>query len=104
MIDSCSYKQSTLLPRARAALAANRRFGAAEQRLARAIRMAPDRRADWAPALEDARFYGRLAEARALNEQQNYDQALQAVIPLARAGGRRGRDAAQSHVNASLVG
>jgi len=70
------------------------RFGAAEQRLARAIRMAPDRRADWAPALEDARFYGRLAEARALNEQQNYDQALQAVIPLARAGGRRGRDAA----------
>lgn len=69
------------------------RFGAAEQRLARAIRMAPDRRADWAPALEDARFYGRLAEARALNEQQNYDQALQAVIPLARAGGRRGRDA-----------
>ena len=70
------------------------RFGAAEQRLARAIRMAPDRRADWAPALEDARFYGQLAEARALNEQQNYDQALQAVIPLARAGGRRGRDAA----------
>lgn len=70
------------------------RFGAAEQRLARAIRMAPDRRADWAPALEDARFYGRLSEARALNEQQNYDQALQAVIPLARAGGRRGRDAA----------
>ncbi|HAI24616.1 MAG TPA: hypothetical protein DCM35_08845 [Alcanivorax sp.] len=70
------------------------RFGAAERRLARAIRMAPDRRDDWAPALEDARFYGRLAEARALNEQQNYDQALQAVIPLARAGGRRGRDAA----------
>ncbi|WP_414433649.1 cellulose synthase subunit BcsC-related outer membrane protein [Alloalcanivorax venustensis] len=70
------------------------RFGAAEQRLARSIRMAPDRRADWAPALEDARFYGQLAEARALNEQQNYDQALQAVIPLARAGGRRGRDAA----------
>lgn len=70
------------------------RFGPAEQRLARAIRMAPNRRNDWAPALEDARFYGRLAEARALNEQQNYDQALQTVIPLARAGGRRGRDAA----------
>ncbi|MEH6707373.1 MAG: cellulose synthase subunit BcsC-related outer membrane protein [Alloalcanivorax venustensis] len=70
------------------------RFGPAEQRLARAIRMAPDRRNDWAPALEDARFYGRLAEARALNQQQDYDQALQAVIPLARVGGRRGRDAA----------
>ncbi len=70
------------------------RFGPAEQRLTRAIRMAPERRKDWAPALEDARFYGRLAEARALNQQQNYDQALQAVIPLARAGGRRGRDAA----------
>ncbi|MTI51757.1 MAG: tetratricopeptide repeat protein [Alcanivorax sp.] len=70
------------------------RFGPAEQRLARAIRMAPNRRKDWAPALEDARFYGRLAEARSLHQQQNYDQALQAVIPLARAGGRRGRDAA----------
>lgn len=70
------------------------RFGPAEQRLARAIRMAPNRRNDWAPALEDARLYGRLAEARALNDQKNYDQALQAVIPLARAGGRRGRDAA----------
>jgi len=70
------------------------RFGPAEQRLTRAIRMAPERRKDWAPALEDARFYGRLAEARALNQQQNHDQALQAVIPLARAGGRRGRDAA----------
>lgn len=70
------------------------RFGPAEQRLARAIRMAPNRRNNWAPALEDARFYGRLAEARALNDQKNYDQALQAVIPLARAGGRRGRDAA----------
>ncbi len=69
------------------------RFGPAEQRLTRAIRMAPNRRNDWAPTLEDARFYGRLAEARALNEQRNYDQALQAVIPLARAGGRRGRDA-----------
>ncbi|MEQ8260477.1 MAG: cellulose synthase subunit BcsC-related outer membrane protein [Alcanivorax sp.] len=69
------------------------RFGPAEQRLTRAIRMAPNRRNDWAPALEDARFYGRLAGARALNEQRNYDQALQAVIPLARAGGRRGRDA-----------
>ena len=70
------------------------RFGPAEQRLARAIRMAPDRRNDWAPALEDARFYGRLAEARALHQKENHDQALQAVIPLARAGGRRGRDAA----------
>lgn len=70
------------------------RFGPAEQRLARAIRMAPDRRDDWAPALEDARFYGRLAEARALHQKENHDQALQAVIPLARAGGRRGRDAA----------
>ncbi|QVL44193.1 MAG: BCSC C-terminal domain-containing protein [Alcanivorax sp.] len=70
------------------------RFGPAEQRLARAIRMAPNRRKDWAPALEDARFYGRLAEARSLHQQQNYDRALQAVIPLARAGGRRGRDAA----------
>lgn len=70
------------------------RFGPAERRLARAIRMAPGRRDDWAPALEDARFYGRLAEARALHQQQNYDQALQAVIPLARVGGRRGRDAA----------
>ena len=70
------------------------RFGPAEQRLARAIRMAPDRRNDWAPALEDARFYGRLAEARALHQKDNHDQALQAVIPLARAGGRRGRDAA----------
>ena len=70
------------------------RFGPAEQRLARAIRMAPNRRKDWAPALEDARFYGRLAEARSLHQQQNYGQALQAVIPLARAGGRRGRDAA----------
>ncbi|MEP1897574.1 cellulose biosynthesis protein BcsC [Alloalcanivorax venustensis] len=70
------------------------RFGPAEQRLARAIRMAPDRRNDWAPALEDARFYRRLAEARALHQKENHDQALQAVIPLARAGGRRGRDAA----------
>ena len=70
------------------------RFGPAEQRLARAIRMAPERRDDWAPALEDARFYGRLAEARALYQKETYDQALQAVIPLARAGGRRGRDAA----------
>jgi len=70
------------------------RFGPAEQRLARAIRMAPERRDDWAPALEDARFYGRLAEARALYQKETYDQALQAVIPLARAGGPRGRDAA----------
>jgi thioredoxin-like negative regulator of GroEL len=70
------------------------RFGPAEQRLARAIRMAPERRDDWAPALEDARFYGRLAEARALYQKETYDQALQAVIPLARVGGRRGRDAA----------
>ncbi|MEP3651872.1 MAG: tetratricopeptide repeat protein, partial [Alloalcanivorax venustensis] len=66
------------------------RFGPAEQRLARAIRMAPDRRNDWAPALEDARFYRRLAEARALHQKENHDQALQAVIPLARAGGPRG--------------
>ena len=70
------------------------RFGPAEQRLARAIRMAPERRDDWAPALEDARFYGRRAEARARVQKEPYDQALQVVIPLARAGGRRGRDAA----------
>jgi len=69
------------------------RFRTAEQQLERAIRMAPQRRADWSPAREDARFYGRLASARALNKAQKHDQALQAVIPLARAGGRRGRDA-----------
>ena len=69
------------------------KFQDAERSLARAIKMKPAKAADWRPALQSARFYGRLASARAAYQAGNLDQAFQAVRPLAEAGGNQGRDA-----------
>ncbi|UWN51873.1 Cellulose synthase operon protein C [Alcanivorax sp. ALC70] len=68
-------------------------FADAERSLDRAIKMNPAKAGDWRPALQSARFYGRLASARAAYQAGNLDQAFQAVRPLTEVSGNQGRDA-----------
>ncbi|MFP1678802.1 cellulose synthase subunit BcsC-related outer membrane protein [Alloalcanivorax sp. C16-2] len=69
------------------------KFQDAERTLERAIKMKPAKADDWRPALQSARFYGRLATARAAYQAGNLDQAFQTVRPLTETAGNQGRDA-----------
>ena len=73
------------------------RFTDARDQLDKAIKMAPSRAADWAPALEAANFWLSYREAVALRDRGDLAQAEKLVRPLAdHAGTPRERGTAQA--------
>jgi tetratricopeptide (TPR) repeat protein len=73
------------------------RFADARDQLDKAIKMAPNRAADWASALEAANFWLSYREAVALRDRGDFTQAEKIIRPLAdRAGTPKERGTAQS--------
>ncbi len=73
------------------------RFTDARDQLDKAIKMAPSRAADWAPALEAANFWLSYREAVALRDRGDLNQAEKIIRPLAdRAGTPKERGVAQA--------
>ena len=68
-------------------------FAAAQLSLQRAIRLAPDRAAQWRDAEASARFYARLEAAQRLAGDGDVSGALSRVAPLTREPGQRGDEA-----------
>jgi tetratricopeptide (TPR) repeat protein len=73
------------------------RFADARDQLDKAIRMAPNRAADWAQALESANFWLSYREASGLRDRGDFAQAERIIRPLAdRAGTGKERGMAQA--------
>src|SRR5258708_36764920 len=65
------------------------RFAEARDQLMKAVNLAPQRQADWAPAIEAANFWAAYREAAALRDRSELAQAEKVIRPYADRAGRQ---------------